>query len=277
MRASEVIRKLRDDHDLTQRDLAKIAGVSDKTVSAWECEAKTPRAATAQVLARYFGIPAEHLLYGTPEEPTTRTTSRFAAYLSKMSLAWGLLPDELADRSGLSLSRVRALLSGAQPTNEEVLLCSAVFGTANTDHNIAPVRVAPPIVRVPVLGRVPAGFPIEAVTDVVDEIELPSRFIGDGYEYFGLLVKGESMLPEYRDGDFVLVRRIETAETGDDVVAFIGASDATLKRFVRTENGLTLRPLNPAYDELHFTESEAARLPVSVAGIVVELRRVRRR
>lgn len=277
MRVGEVIRKLREDHDLTQRDLAKIAGVSDKTVSAWECDAKTPRTATAQALARYFGIPTEHLLYGTTDDAATRTVSRFAAYLSKMSLAWGLLPDELAHRSGLSLPRMRQLLAGAQPTNEEVFLCSAVFGAAETEHNVAPVRVTPPAVRVPILGRVPAGLPIEAVTDVVDEMELPSRFVGDGYDYFGLLVKGESMLPEYRDGDFVLVRRIETAETGDDVVAFIGASDATLKRFVRTENGVTLRPLNPAYDELHFTESEAARLPVAVVGVVVELRRVRRR
>jgi repressor LexA len=130
--------------------------------------------------------------------------------------------------------------------------------------------------RIPVLGRVPAGVPVEAVEDVIEMLELDAPMANDGNAYFALLVTGDSMVPEYRDGDVVIVRVQSTAETGDDVVAYVGDSDATLKRFIRTRNGVELRPLNPDYPTLRFTNEEVAALPVSLAGVVVELRRRRR-
>ena len=74
----------------------------------------------------------------------------------------------------------------------------------------------------------------------------------------------------------IVIERI-VGQTGDDVVAYIGNSDATLKRLTVTENGIQLRPLNPAYQIRSFSNDEIRTLPVTIAGIVIEQRRTRRR
>ena len=131
--------------------------------------------------------------------------------------------------------------------------------------------------KIPVLGKIPAGVPIEAIQEIVDEIEISGRFANDAHEYFALLVTGDSMFPEYQDGDIVIVRKQETADTGDDVVAYINGYDATLKRLVKSPMGLTLRALNPAYESKTFSLADVENLPVCIAGIVVEQRRNRRK
>jgi repressor LexA len=130
--------------------------------------------------------------------------------------------------------------------------------------------------KIPVLGRVPAGIPIEAIEDIIDEIDLSEKLFSDPYEYFALLVSGNSMYPEYMDGDVVIIRKQETADTGDDVVAYINGDDATLKRLIRTERGITLRPLNPEYETRTYSNQDIASIPIRIAGVVVEQRRNRR-
>lgn len=129
---------------------------------------------------------------------------------------------------------------------------------------------------IPVLGEVPAGIPIEAVEFIVDEIELSQSLASDSYEYFGLLVSGDSMYPEYMDGDIIVVRKQNTADSGDDVVAYVNGYNATLKRLIKSDKGLTLRALNPAYESKFYSNQEIMDLPIKIAGIVVEQRRNRR-
>ncbi len=130
--------------------------------------------------------------------------------------------------------------------------------------------------KIPVLGKVPAGIPIEAIEDVIDEIELGAKMSTDGKGYFALMVSGNSMYPEYMDGDIVIVRKQETAETGDDVVAYVNGYDATLKRLVRSTRGITLRPLNPEFESHTYTNQEIQSIPIRIAGVVVEQRRNRK-
>lgn len=126
-----------------------------------------------------------------------------------------------------------------------------------------------------VLGEVPAGIPIEAVENIIDEIELSEKMSNDGFEYFALLVSGDSMYPEYMDGDIVIVRRQPNAETGDDVIAYVNGYNATLKRLIKSERGITLRAVNPAYETKTYSNEEIQTLPISIAGVVVEQRRSR--
>ena len=126
--------------------------------------------------------------------------------------------------------------------------------------------------RIPVLGSVPAGIPLEAIEDVVDweEISPPS---GDK-EYFALRVQGDSMWPEYLPGDTVIVRRTPVCESGDICVVYVNGYDATLKQVKKTsDGGLALIPKNQAYPPRTYTPGEIASLPVSICGVVVELRR----
>ena len=135
------------------------------------------------------------------------------------------------------------------------------------DENDAPAKG----VRIPVLGSVAAGIPIEAIQDIVDYEEIDADMAAAG-EYFGLRIKGSSMEPRIREGDVVIVRRQEEAETGDTVVVLVNGDSATVKRIKIEPNGIALIPHNPAYDTRFYSAAEIELLPVRIIGKVVELR-----
>ena len=126
-------------------------------------------------------------------------------------------------------------------------------------------------VRIPVLGDVAAGIPIEAIEDVLDYEEISAEMALGG-EFFGLRIKGSSMEPRMMEGDVVIVRRQETAETGDTVVVLVNGGSATVKKIKIGPAGITLMPTNPAYDPMFYASEEVAQLPVRIIGKVVELR-----
>lgn len=127
-------------------------------------------------------------------------------------------------------------------------------------------------VKIPVLGTVPAGIPISAVEDILDYEEIPKSWENQG-EFFGLKIKGGSMLPILTDGDIVIVRKQSTADNGDTVIAMVNGDDATCKRYERSNNGIMLIPNNSSYTPTFYTNEEIASLPVTIIGKVVELRR----
>lgn len=135
------------------------------------------------------------------------------------------------------------------------------------DENDAPAKG----IRIPVLGSVAAGIPIEAIQDIVDYEEIDADMAAAG-EYFGLRIKGSSMEPRIREGDVVIVRRQEEAETGDTVVVLVNGDSATVKRIKIEPNGIALIPNNPAYDTRFYSAAEVELLPVRIIGKVVELR-----
>ena len=128
--------------------------------------------------------------------------------------------------------------------------------------------------RIPVLGSVPAGIPLEAIEDIIDWEELPQSMCSGGKEYFALEVKGDSMWPEYLPGDTVIIQKTPQCESGDVCVVYVNGYDATLKQVKFGEDGsMTLVPRNPNYPPRTYTPDEIQSLPVSICGIVVELRR----
>ncbi len=127
-------------------------------------------------------------------------------------------------------------------------------------------------VKINVLGRVAAGIPIEAVTDIIDTEEITEEMAKTG-TYFGLKIKGDSMTPTICDGDIVIVRQQNDAETGDIVIAVINGDDATCKRLKKYLEGIALISINSAYEPMYFTNEEIENTPVCIIGRVVELRR----
>ena len=127
-------------------------------------------------------------------------------------------------------------------------------------------------VKIPVLGTVPAGIPISAVEDILDYEEIPKSWENQG-EFFGLKIKGDSMLPILTDGDIVIVRKQSTADNGDTVIAMVNGDDATCKRYERSNNGIMLIPNNSEYSPMYFSNEEVITKPVVLVGRVVELRR----
>lgn len=129
-------------------------------------------------------------------------------------------------------------------------------------------------IRIPVLGSVPAGVPLEAIEDVVDWEELPKSMATGGREYFALQVKGDSMWPDYLPGDTVIVRKQPTCQSGEDCVVYVNGYEATLKQVrLNDDHSLTIVPRNRSYPPRTYSPEEIESLPVSIAGVVVELRR----
>jgi len=115
--------------------------------------------------------------------------------------------------------------------------------------------VLPDVREVPILGRVPAGRPLLAEENFEDFLWV-AREMARGREVFALKVKGDSMIEDgILDGDYVIIRRQETADNGDIVCVLIDG-EATLKRFYRRGNTMTLRPANKNYSPIVVSQEE---------------------
>src|SRR5215475_2506287 len=103
-------------------------------------------------------------------------------------------------------------------------------------------------VAVPVMGRIAAGTPIEAIENKTNVVNVPPELLGSG-DHFALEIRGDSMIDAgIFDGDTALIKKTDTADTGDIVVAVIDEEEATLKRFRRRGASIALEPANAAYE-----------------------------
>lgn len=125
--------------------------------------------------------------------------------------------------------------------------------------------------RIPVLGRVAAGIPIDAIEDVLDWEEISEDMSKTG-EFFGLRIRGDSMQPRIIEGDVVIVRCQPDAESGDVVIVQVNGDAATCKRLSKHPSGISLISFNPAYEPMVYTNEEIESLPVTIIGKVVENR-----
>jgi len=142
-------------------------------------------------------------------------------------------------------------LAGASGNGRRGFTPSVIEGTlgkvrgggsiGSEDESVRPVAV-------PVMGRIAAGTPIEALQTRSHTISVPPDMLGPG-EHYALEVRGDSMVEAgILDGDMALIQRNETADTGDIVVALIDDEEATLKRFRRRGASIALEPANASYE-----------------------------
>lgn len=126
-------------------------------------------------------------------------------------------------------------------------------------------------VKIPVLGRVAAGIPLEAIEEIIDTEEIEEELAATG-DFFGLQIHGDSMQPRMQEGDIVIVRKQNDAESGDTVIALINGDDATCKKLKKIDGGIMLIANNPAYEPMIFTYDDIKNKPVQIIGRVMELR-----
>ena len=134
-----------------------------------------------------------------------------------------------------------------------------------------PPRAAMPVqadaVELPVMGRIAAGVPIEAISEVSHNVAVPGSMLSGSGHHYALEVKGDSMIDAgINDGDVVVIRETSTADNGDIVVALVEGHEATLKRFRRKGNAIALEAANPAYETRLFRDDQ-----VKVQGRLVGL------
>jgi len=121
---------------------------------------------------------------------------------------------------------------------------------------------------VPVMGRIAAGTPIEAISEVSHHIGVPASMLSAQGRHYALEVRGDSMVDAgINDGDIVVIREQTTAENGDIVVALVEDSEATLKRFRRRGGMIALEAANPAY-ETRLLRDDQVRVQGRLVGLI---------
>ena len=121
--------------------------------------------------------------------------------------------------------------------------------------------------ELPVMGKIAAGVPIEAISHVDHHVAVPGQMLRSGGSHYALEVKGDSMIEAgINDGDVVIIRETQTAENGDIVVALVEDQEATLKRFHHNGTSIALEAANPAYETRVYPEDQ-----IKVQGTLVGL------
>ena len=130
-----------------------------------------------------------------------------------------------------------------------------------------------PVYRIPIVGKVVAGTPIDAIENITDYIRVTNPEAADG-SYYGLYVTGASMEPEMREGDLVIVHKQDYFDSGDICIVLVNGSEATVKKVMKNEQGLTLIGFKPiVYPPLFYNAHEVENLPVRIIGKVKQVRR----
>ena len=136
-----------------------------------------------------------------------------------------------------------------------------------------PPRGAMPVsavdaIELPVMGRIAAGVPIEAISEVSHHVAVPGSLVAGRGAHYALEVKGDSMIDAgINDGDVVVIREQSAAEAGDIVVALVEGHEATLKRYRRRGNMIVLEAANPAYEDRLLREDQV-RIQGRLVGLI---------
>ena len=208
----------------------------------------------------------------------TRKQSELLTYLSDHMQQHDVPPsfDEMRDALGLaSKSGVHRLVSGLEERGyirrlanraRAIEILKPVTAAASGVVTRA-VETASNLVSLPLLGRIAAGTPIEALSDPTNHLEIPASMIGSG-EHFALEIVGDSMVGAgILDGDTVVIQRAETARHGEIVVALINQQEATLKTLLKEPGRVGLEAANPRYETRYFSTGEVE-VQGKLAGLI---------
>lgn len=196
--------------------------------------------------------------------------------ITKLRKEKDLQQKEVAEAIGMNRIILNRIELGKRPLRDDEAVALADYFHVTTDYllkgKVSEQNHSSRGVRIPVLGRVVAGIPIEAVEEILDYEEITPELAATG-EFFALKIRGHSMEPRMMEGDVVIVRKQEDVESGDVAIVLVNGNEATVKRVKKQEEGITLIATNTSVYEPHFySNKEIKSLPVQILGKVVELR-----
>ena len=162
------------------------------------------------------------------------------------------LPDALADAAETKQGFTPRVISNTRPPRPRGALTVADS----------------PAVELPLMGRIAAGVPIEAISEVSHHVAVPGTMLSGREHHYALEVQGDSMIEAgINDGDVVVIREQDTAESGDIIVALVEGHEATLKRYRRRGGMIALEAANPAY-ETRILPEESVRIQGRLVGLI---------
>lgn len=214
------LKQLRNEKFLTQTQLAKISGVSRKTILNYENNKTKAKYSNIEKLAKALGM----------------ETDEFLAPISSKKEYMDIWKSAINDKIDRQYS-------------------------------------SPQAYTINIYGNVPAGYPIEAIENIKGTIFVTPDSFPLNKKYIALEVEGNSMYPRFLEGDTVIVELTHEFNNNDIVVAYVNGYKSTLKQIIKNNDGsITLKPYNPEYPE-HTYGYDHEQIPISILGVVRELRR----
>lgn len=208
------------------------------------------------------------------DEITLEERHIFSTNLQRYMDEHGKSRSALAEETGIKYATLCEWINERKyPRVNNIQLLANYFGIKKSDltekkKNTKEIKAH----RIPVYGKVAAGFPLDMVEDIIGFEEIPAKW-GDPSDYFCLQIEGNSMEPRILSGDVVVVRKQADADTGDVVIYSVNGEAASCKRLRKMDDGLMFIPFN---NDDHFPQmynwEEVKDLPVQILGKVIELR-----
>ena len=196
----------------------------------------------------------------------------FRDRLIKLRKELNLTQEELAQKIGYTRTAISAWEIGRnEPSNTDTIKLAEYFGVS-TDYILGKSNNRNsdiPVSKIPILGTVKAGYDWLAEENIIDYITLKEN-IPNVDEYYALRITGDSMLPLLAEGDLVIVHDQDDVESGQTAVVLINGEEATVKKVVKTNDGIELHAMNPYYPVKKFTFEDMQRIPVKIIGRVRE-------
>lgn len=196
----------------------------------------------------------------------------FRDRLIKLRKELNLTQEELAQKIGYTRTAISAWEIGRnEPSNTDTIKLAEYFGVSTdyllgkSDNRNSDI----PVSKIPILGTVKAGYDWLAEENIVDYITLKENIPNVG-EYYALRITGDSMLPLLAEGDLVIVHDQDDVESGQTAVVLINGEEATVKKVVKTKEGIELHAMNPYYPVKKFTFEDMQKIPVKIIGRVKE-------
>ena len=193
----------------------------------------------------------------------------------------GLEQQELGDILNVPRSTLACWETNIRTPKLEQILKIAEFFKVNLDiiyanfDNATPVDLDEQMIQIPVLGVIKAGVPIEAQQDILEYIEIPKRWTNGGKVFYGLSISGDSMFPKYNDKDIVIFEKVDDMSkvNNKDCAVMVNGDDATFKKILINENGITLVPYNTGfYDMVMYSKDDIINKPIKIIGVAREKR-----
>ncbi len=212
----------------------------------------------------------------------------FANRLKKALQIRDMKQIELAEKLGLDRSMITKYINGENGTTNNRLDDIANILNVNpswlmgydvpmnlSKSNVEKVTYKEnDLIKMPVIGTIPAGTPIEAIQyiDDNDYLYVPKeRLKGEISNYFLLRISGNSMNPKYLNGDVILFNINPSPDSGSEVAIMVNGDDATFKQIYIEESGIRIHPYNSMYPDATYTAEEVRELPIRVLGVAQSL------
>lgn len=193
----------------------------------------------------------------------------------------GISQPELAEKLGYkSFTTIQKWESGVSTPPLEVFIKMADLFNTDLDSlardNLSSGNASGHIQRksdfVPVYGSIPAGVPVEDVTDIEEYVSLTESMLSSRLEFFALRLDGNSMSPKYNNNDVVIFEKQSSCESGDECAIRLNGENATFKTVLFQDNQVILKPLNPEFVTISFERSKMDSI-LEIIGIAREIRR----